>query len=61
VARREAPVGDASYRRPDGSLAKAGNFVVVYVDKDRYRDIVDIVDNMTEIWHSSQVTGLPAK
>jgi hypothetical protein len=44
----EAPVWDASCGQPDGGFAKAGNFAVVYVDKEWYRDIIDIVDDMAE-------------
>lgn len=44
----EAPVGEASCGRPDRGFAKAGNFAVVYVNKEWYCDVVDIVDDMAE-------------
>ena len=42
------PVDNASCRRSDGGFAKAVNFFVVYVDKEWYRDIADIVNDMAE-------------
>jgi hypothetical protein len=44
----ELPVDDASCGRSDGGFAKAGNFALVYVDKEWYHDIIDIVDDMAE-------------